>query len=540
MLSQNGSSRLVMVGKAASFDRNIFIQSYKAKDNTLQPKSSIIEFRAWKTKLLLNVKSSNKADDPLIDQLISKAEKITGREGQIHQDEILNYITPRIDGNSKEEDIRVHKIELEFMKGLYNLIILSLHSELITDFQHCYQTENGFYLYWCILKRFEQVHIMNEPILRRKLMEIKMIETETITQYYNRLRHLVSELELIMNDDNRSTNRIICRDNEVQVYFRIGLLQSLRDEFDQFTEHGVKNKSTQEVVFHLERFEQNRFAQKSYDQIRNDQRKQQLPTAMAANNKESCTHCKRNNQNHTWEMCFWNPDNPNNRLGSNRKFHRYGNRNSNSNSDHDHNGGNNNDNGKDNNTNPNNSSNDKNNTKKYAQCNLCTNPLPHVAEYCRGNESKFFSFFIKLQANSSIKMKSTTSSKKVSGNASTIALDSGASHHFFKDSIFFTNLFDLDEPISCSLAAGEYIIRQVGTVCFIVNGFKLILTDVYYVPDFQINLVSIPQLGAIGIGCHFKTNNSAELINEVSGNKIQVYKQNGIYEATIETVPNMA
>jgi hypothetical protein len=95
-------------------------------------------------------------------------------------------------------------------------------------------------------------------------------------------------------------------------------------------------------------------------------------------------------------------------------------------------------------------------------------------------------------------------------------LDSGASDHYFSVITLMTHLRTIHPPRTLQSANGTSICDQVGEVVLrIDNDHTLTLTDVGYVPDFYVNLISVSKIVQTGADVIYKRNEAQIIRNGV-------------------------
>jgi transposase InsO family protein len=257
-------------------------------------------------------------------------------------------------------------------------------------------------------------------------------------------------------------------------------------------------------------------------------------------NQFNCTFC--NKQGHTADRCWENPDSQNYRPNRNR------------------NGGNK-QNQKNKKQNPNQNRNGQGNasalnTRTIVQCDKCNNPKAHPAEFCKGNISSNSTLSNKFAvlAKSDNDQQDSDDDENTAGSYLTVAatvtsvaksdtlfaaLDSGATHHFFNNQSYFTEIQELNEPLSIIVATDRIrsSVTISGTVQFMVNDIQVTLYNAIYAPSFKSNLISVSQLTKHGVTVTLNRTH-AELLSNRTNRIIRAEMRNGLYMFPITRLVN--
>ena len=116
-------------------------------------------------------------------------------------------------------------------------------------------------------------------------------------------------------------------------------------------------------------------------------------------------------------------------------------------------------------------------------------------------------------------------------------LDNGASNHMTGYRQYFTKI---DETIKGKVRFGDDLridMKGKGSINFVSeNRSKLVLTDVYYIPELRSNIISLGQ--AIEAGCEVRIKDNYLTLHDKDGNLITKASRarNRLYKVTMNTV----
>ena len=112
---------------------------------------------------------------------------------------------------------------------------------------------------------------------------------------------------------------------------------------------------------------------------------------------------------------------------------------------------------------------------------------------------------------------------------SNFILDSGATNHCCNDKNLFIDLHE-DSTVLTTIGGEKYVLNFSGTIVFEFGNYgRVKIKNVFYTPDFEINVLSISLLQSQGYSVNFSANSLSCFISRENVNLIEINQFNGLY-----------
>ena len=308
--------------------------------------------------------------------------------------------------------------------------------------------------------------------LRRQFENLKMGEGEKVRDYADRISEIVNKMQMLGEDEISERRKVQkLTDTLPRLYEpKIGILEETKDmktiEFEdvvnslESVEQREENRqeSTSEGAFRAKGKEKVRYSEKEMkksDEKKTDDKKDKEKDSGNSSKKNfqkkkgayNCRICRR--KYHTENECWWRPD---------------------------------------------------------AQCSAC-NQKGHVEKVCKNKRQQIQAAKVADEATKEEQVLVATCLAGSSRNhRSEWLIDSGCTHHMVHDRSLFKSL-DLNYSGRVRIGNGEYLkVKGKGSVTVRTPTGTKTINDVLYVPDIDVNLVSVGQLIEKKYRIEFKDN----------------------------------
>ena len=317
------------------------VYQYRGKDNLLPNTASRADFDSWLRKLTMEIESSGHPQS-LIDRLIenkgnNNINNTLTLEGTMGNTNMLSLTSLSLTEEEKEAEkvaeaakakakptvVNTAADELsKFSRYAYTIIYHSLSNDLNKQFSYI-PMNNPFALLNAIKELFQSLHTRSQHEIREECMNVRMVTTENIYQYYSKIQRLKVELITSFTDKLHTANL----DQEIQSYFVKGLLPKYKEQAKTIigTKLNSNNQiiptTTTELVERLAIYERQLHEYNNSNENENqrnppESNSKKAFTAASNNNgkdQTTCPHCKKVGY-HVPAKCWSNPANPDNRI----------------------------------------------------------------------------------------------------------------------------------------------------------------------------------------------------------------------------------
>lgn len=380
------------------------------------------------------------------------------------------------DNNARKKDNRAK-----------NLIIQSIHDSKLSIVRG---KPTAYSMWLALVDMFEKKGLCGKLMLKKKLLNMKMTQSETVDEYVQRFEKVIEELEATGDDDEMSDEDKICN-----------LLMGLTSKFDLAIHiiESLPDMTFEKVKKHL-RNEEEKLMSRNSGHSNSATLK---PQSFEASSKK-CYQCNR--YGHIARDCHQNK----NYRGQNQHQqpnHQYHNRQQPSNQyHHQNNRGN----------------------KKFQRGGFYQNPKPR-ADYSDGNygasadcDEERITFNCEIH-HADVELK--------------FYIDSGCTDHIVTDKDYFDTYAELKSPISISIAEDGHSMSAIGIGT--IEGFlmcndkqkKCTLKNVLFVPTGRRNLLSVKKMESAGNSILFAHGEAK--IFDAKDEVIGIGKRNNLYELSI-------